>query len=57
MQFFTTAGYKLFDHKRTEEILEELEVEEVDEKLRRYNSKWLHVIRMNSSNAKNNAEL
>ena len=31
-----TAGYTLFDHKRNEEILEELEVEPVDKKLREY---------------------
>ena len=37
MQFFSnTAGYTIFDHKRNEEILEELEAEAVDEKLRRY---------------------
>ena len=33
--FRRTAGYNLFDHKRNEEILEELKVETVDEKLRR----------------------
>jgi hypothetical protein len=51
MKFFTiTDGCILFDHKKTEEILGELEVEAVDEKLRRYNLNWLrHVIRMNSS--------
>jgi hypothetical protein len=37
MKFFRrTAGYTLFDHKRNEEILEELKVEPVDKKLRRY---------------------
>jgi hypothetical protein len=41
MKFFRTAGYTLFDLKRNEEILEELEVEPVDEKLRRYNSNLL----------------
>jgi len=30
------AWYILFDHKRDDEILEELKVEPVDEKLRRY---------------------
>jgi len=51
MKFFTRkAGCTLFDHKRTKEILGELEVEAVDEKLRRYNSNWLrHVIGMNCS--------
>jgi hypothetical protein len=39
-----------FYHKRTEEILGELKIEAVDEKLRRYYSNWLrHVIIMNSS--------
>jgi hypothetical protein len=38
------------DHKRNEEILEELKVEPVNEKLRRFKSNWLpHVTRMNSS--------
>ena len=37
MKFFRRgAGYILFDHKRDEEILEELKVEPVDEKLRKY---------------------
>jgi hypothetical protein len=31
-----TAGYTLFDHKRNEEILEELKVEPTEDKLRRY---------------------
>jgi len=36
MKFFRrTAGYTLFNHKRKEEILEELKLEPVDEKLRR----------------------
>jgi hypothetical protein len=44
MKFFT-----LFDHKRNEEILEELKVEPVDKKLRRYKPNWLqHVTRMNN---------
>jgi hypothetical protein len=34
--FRRTAGYALFDHERKEEILEELKVEPVDEKQRRY---------------------
>jgi len=35
MKFFRrTAGYTLYDHKRNEEILEELKVEPVDKKLR-----------------------
>jgi hypothetical protein len=37
MKFFRrTARYTLFDHKRNEEILEELKLEPVDEKIRRY---------------------
>jgi hypothetical protein len=42
-----TAGYALYDHKRNEEILEELKVEPTDENLRRYKSNWLrHLTRM-----------
>jgi hypothetical protein len=37
-----------FHHKRNEEIQEDLRVEPVDEKLRRYKSNWLHVTRMNN---------
>jgi len=38
-----------FDHKRNEEILEELRVETVDENLRRYKSNWLrHLTRLNN---------
>jgi len=45
-----TAGYILVYHKRNEEILEELKVEPVDEKSRRYKSNWLrHATRMNSN--------
>jgi len=47
--FRRTAGYTLFDHRRNEEILEKLQAEPVDEKLRTYNSNWLrHVTRMNN---------
>ena len=36
MKFFKrTTGYTIFGHKRNEEILEELKIEEVDKKLRR----------------------
>jgi hypothetical protein len=36
MKFFRrTAGYTLFDLKRNNEVLEELKLEPVDEKLRR----------------------
>jgi hypothetical protein len=35
--------------KRNEEILEEMKIESVDEKLRRYKANWLrHVTRMNN---------
>jgi len=45
-----TVEYTLFDHKKNEEILEELTVEPDDEKLRRYKSNWLlHVTRMNNN--------
>jgi hypothetical protein len=46
--FRQTAGYTHFDHKRNEEIFEDLKVEPVDEKLRRYKSNWLlHVASTN----------
>jgi len=42
MKFFgRTARYNCCDHKRKEEILEELKVEPVDDRLRRYKSNWL----------------
>jgi hypothetical protein len=52
MKFFgRTAEYPICDHKRNEEILEELKVESVDKKLRRYKSNCLrHVTRMNNNN-------
>jgi hypothetical protein len=44
-----TVGYALFDHKRSE-LLEELKVQPVDKKLRRYKSNWLqHVTRMDKN--------
>jgi hypothetical protein len=51
MKFFgRTAGYTRFDHKSNEEILEELKVEPVDEKQRRYKSNWLqYVTRINNN--------
>ncbi|KAJ4427443.1 hypothetical protein ANN_25066 [Periplaneta americana] len=36
-----TAGYTLLDRKRNEEILEQLEVESVEEKISRYKFNWL----------------
>jgi hypothetical protein len=42
MKFFRrTARYTLFDNKKKEEILEELKVEPIDEKLRSYKSNLL----------------
>jgi len=42
MKFFiTTAGYTLSDHKRNEEILEELKDEPADETIKRIQIKWL----------------
>ena len=47
--FRRTAVHILLDHKRNEDIFEELKVETVDEKLRRYKSNWLrHATRTNS---------
>ena len=49
MFFWKTAGTPFFDHKTNEYILEEMKVEPVAQKLRRYKSKFLrHVTRMNS---------
>jgi hypothetical protein len=39
-----TAVYTLSYHKRNEEILEQLKIEPVNEKLRRYKSKWLRQV-------------
>ena len=57
--FRRTVEYALSDHIINEEILEEMKVEPVDKKLRRYKSNWLrHVTRMNKKqDDKNNAEL
>jgi len=54
-----TAGYTLFDHTRNEEILEEMKVEPIGEKLRRRKNKLLTTCRKNGrqQDAKNNAEL
>jgi len=41
VKFFRTAGYNRFDHKRIEEILEELKEEPLDDKLRRFKSNGL----------------
>jgi hypothetical protein len=51
MKFFRrTAGYTLFDHKRNEKIWEQLKVEPVDEKLRRYKSNWLQQVTRKNNN-------
>jgi len=53
--FRRTARYPFFDHKRNEEILEELKIQPADEKLKRYKSTRLrHVTRMNNNNNNNN---
>jgi hypothetical protein len=45
-----TARNTFYDHKRNEKMFEEVRVEPVDEKLRRYKSYWLaHVTRMNNN--------
>ena len=51
MKFFRRAArYSLFNNKRKEELLEELKIEPVYEKLRRYKSNWLcHITRMNNN--------
>jgi len=54
--FQKTAGYTSFEHKKNEEIWEELK-EQVEQKQREHKSNWLHVTRMNDKDAKNNAEL
>jgi hypothetical protein len=38
--FRRTIGYTLFEHKRNE-LLEELKIQSIDKKLRRYKSNWL----------------
>jgi hypothetical protein len=47
MSFLQTAGYTLLDHKRNEDILEELHVTPLEEKLYTYRHNWYqHVHRM-----------
>jgi len=47
--FRRTSESTLLDHKRSEEILEELKLEPVDKKRRRYKSNWLWCVkRMNN---------
>jgi len=56
--FRRTAGYSLLDHKGNAEILEELKVELVIERVSRYKSNWLrHNKNGQNQNTKNNAKL
>jgi hypothetical protein len=49
-EIFQNSRYTLFDHRRSEEILEEMKIEPVDEKLNRYKSNSLrHVKRINKN--------
>jgi len=51
MKFLSrTARYKLFDHKSNEGILEEMKVEPIDEKLRKYKSNWLRHVKRKKNN-------
>jgi hypothetical protein len=56
--FRKTAGYTLFDHKRINEILEQLKLEPVDEKLQDRNQMATACNKNeHQRDAKNNAEL
>ena len=56
--FRRTAGCTLLDHKRNEEILEEMKVELVHEKLSRCKSNWPQPNKNGQyQSTKNNAEL
>ena len=59
MNTLRTTGYPLFNHKRNEEFREEMKVEPVDEKLRRYKSELATKCNKTEQqqDAKNNAEL
>jgi hypothetical protein len=48
--FRRIAGYTLFAHKINEDILQELKLELVDQKLRRYKSNWLRYIKRMNNN-------
>ena len=49
--FLKNSRVHPFDNRRNEEVLEELQVEPVEEKLRRHKSNWLlHLTRMNTNN-------
>lgn len=49
-RFKRTARYIPFDHRRNEEIMEEVKVESVDEKLRRYKSNRLQCVKRMNNN-------
>jgi hypothetical protein len=47
--FKRTAGDIIFDHKSNKDVVEDLKVEQVDEKLRIYKPNLLHVTGINCS--------
>jgi hypothetical protein len=50
MKVFRRTEVHRFDHKMSEEILEELKIKPVDVKLKRYKPTWLrHVTRMDNN--------
>jgi hypothetical protein len=50
-----TAGYTLLNHKSNEEILEELHVTPLEDKLRTYRDKWFqHVHKWKTTGSQNN---
>jgi hypothetical protein len=45
MKFFSrTAGYRVKDHKKSEEILQELHVTPILERIKKYKESWLQQI-------------
>ena len=59
MEFFgSTAGCSLFDHKKTENILDEMKVDPVDEKLKKVKIKLATICNKNEQqqDGKINAE-
>jgi hypothetical protein len=38
------AGYSLLNHRRNEDILEEIKVDPVDKKLAQYEQKWVNYV-------------
>jgi 1,2-phenylacetyl-CoA epoxidase PaaB subunit len=50
-----TAGFTLWDHKRNEEILKNLKVEQVSKFIQNYQAKWkYHIERVDSNRIPNN---